>query len=149
MDTAKYDQEMEKLRNVERKKTAGRPKGPDKVVFKKRVTREQFKQLAEFVDAVGQLKDASPIKSSDPLGFPSAGLPANALQSLLEERGRQIQALLDDVEKLTKERDELLLKRENWTRATESQKVAFWVQKHDQLKLKYEELKFRMDGLDK
>ncbi len=46
----------------------------------------------------------------------------------------QIQALLEDISKLTKERDELLVKRENWTRATESDKVRFWINRHDQLK---------------
>jgi hypothetical protein len=44
------------------------------------------------------------------------------MKALLAQRAM----LLEDVDKVTKERDELLVKRENWLRATDDQKTSYW-----------------------
>ncbi len=105
----------------------GRPKGPDKVVYKRNVEPAMVKQLD---DILGRAESAitKPVEHDPILHL------VNCNKESENELKGQIKALLEDVAKLTKERDELLVKRENWVRATESDKVRFWINRHDQLK---------------
>ncbi len=106
----------------------GRPKGPDKVVYKRNVEPAMVKQLDEFIKGGADSVIPKPVEHDPILHL------VNCTKESENELKAQIQALLEDVAKLTKERDELLVKRENWVRATESDKVRFWINRHDQLK---------------
>ncbi len=132
MDTTKYDNEMARLRQVELDKAAsskpvGRPKGPEKVMFRKRIEPSMVTKVEEFIKggANGLPK---------PVATPKLSIPSYENNKETEELKGQIKAVLEDVGKLTKERDELLVKRENWIRSSESQQVRFWINKYDQLK---------------
>jgi hypothetical protein len=103
--------------NTEPKKV-GRPKGPAKVLWRKRVTKEVAALLNEVSNQA--VRDV----------YENTVTP-------VEVRLRpdsQILALLDDVERLEREKAELLGKLDRLSRMSESELVQGWIRKYDALR---------------
>lgn len=152
MDTSNYDQKMAELRAaasngqltkevVDKITRVGRPKGPDKVVFKRNVPAEMVAQLDAIIKG-GANADSKPKEAYiiGEVGKESSG-------ELNEVKG-QLKMVLEDNEKLSKEIEMLEEKIQKVARLTDNEKLALFIRKYDDLKLAYQALEFRTQGLD-
>jgi hypothetical protein len=114
-------------------RSRGRPKGPEKVVFKRRVDPSLVEKIDECIRKAalkrcGLPEDTpwpEPVQEAVPCDSRPPSL-IKSMESLLEDNlglKSQIKALLEDVDRLTKEVALYEVKRENWMRATESQRL--------------------------
>lgn len=133
MDTTKFDTKMEQLRQEELAKTSasrpvGRPKGPEKVLYRKRVTKEELKKMEEAFDKV---VPASVVADHAPKVVEELVNETNELKS-------QIKALLEDNDKLVNEAKALEGRLQRVARLTDSEKLILWIRKYDELKKAYD-----------
>lgn len=148
MDTSNYDAKMAELRAaasngqltkdaVDKIVRVGRPKGPDKVVFKRNVEPAMVAQLDALIKGQSEAKEAymEAKASEDPSKVP------NAVKD-------QIKALLEDIESKEQIIKSLEEKVQKVARLTDNEKLILWIRKYDQLEAAFKELQFRMQGLD-
>ncbi len=133
MDTTKFDNKMAELRAEEiakasSSKPAGRPKGPEKVMFRKRVTKEELKKLEDAFDKV--------VPAS--IGADPTGGPSLATQNEVNELKAQIKALLEDNDRLSKEVATVEHRLSRVARLTDNEKLILWIRKYDELKKVYD-----------
>jgi hypothetical protein len=143
MDTTKYDQKMEELRNEEIKKSAGRPKGPEKVVYKRRIppelaayydrAAEAHKVDPEIIFKIDQMIDKA---LKEKFGLPGRHEMTVAVDPLpvapVSPHG-DVLALLNDVERLEREKRELEEKVQRVARLTDNEKLILWIRKYEAL----------------
>lgn len=79
--------------------------------------------------------------------FGGAGLPVSSHITPVKPSG-DILTLLNDIERLEGEKKALEEKVQKVARLTDSEKLILFIRKYDQLKAQYDEIKFRMDGLE-
>ncbi len=142
MDTTNYDTKMAELRaaasqgtltkeTVDRITKVGRPKGPDKVVYKRNVGPEMVKRLDEFLKR-STSDDPEPVKSGiRPYHEPMPDEEKDELK-------RQIKALLEDNDRLTKEVATIEHRLSRVARLTDNEKLILWIRKYDDLKKAYD-----------
>ena len=148
MDTSNYDTRMAELRAaaqngqltkevVDKIVRPGRPKGPEKVVYKRNVEPSMVPTLDAIVKG-GQIGDSKP-KEAYKIGEED--------KEPSEEIKAQIKALLEDVEakeQTIKNQEEKI---QRIARLTDNEKLILWIRKYDQLEAAFKELQFRMEGL--
>lgn len=154
MDTTKYDTKMEELRAAAQggkldKATVedvlsgravprvGRPKGPDKVVYKRNVDPALVTQLDAIVKGISKPPEAYEIKD-----------PVEDSSSESKELKSQIKALLEDVERLTALTVNQESKIQRIARLTDNEKLILWIRKYEDLEKAFKELQFRCQGQD-
>lgn len=138
MDTSKFDTKMAELRAEEIAKAnpVGRPKGPEKVVFKRRVAPEKVKQLDEMLsDQINDMPYKGQIKAVVAVQAPKV---VEDLVNEKEELKSQIKLLLEDNERMTNELAAVEGRLQRVARLTDSEKLILWIRKYDALKAEYD-----------
>lgn len=138
MDTTNYDTKMAELRAaasngqltkeaIDKVVRVGRPKGPDKVVFKRNVEPQLVAQLDALIKGDSKPKEAYEIKDVSKEG-----------SNEVEDLKRQLNALLEDNEKLTTLVANQEAKIQKVARLTDNEKLILWIRKYDELKQVYD-----------
>ncbi len=140
MDTKAFDDKIAKLRQEGVKgvefpnlSKVGRPKGPDKVVFKRNVIPELVPLLDQIAksDSVKELQKASPEARII--------IDRSHQSAVLEEELKdQIKALLEDNDRLSKELATVEHRLQRVARLTDNEKLILWIRKYDDLKKAYD-----------
>jgi len=132
----------------------GRPKGPDKVVFKKRLTKEEAKMVSDFVRGINMpgyepAGDYDPKKMAESLVSSIPANPSPAInQVVYEDALAEIKGLKLDLKRISDQaveestalgiaRDEIAeLKRkvEACARATDNQKAQWCIKEYERIK---------------
>lgn len=143
MDTSNYDTKMAELRAaaqngqltkdaVDKIVRVGRPKGPDKVVFKRNVEPQMVAQLDALIKGDSKPKEAYVIGDEVKVSSPES----NVLKD-------QIKALLEDIESKDQIIKSLEEKIQKVARLTNDEKLILWIRKYDGLAAAFKELQFR------
>lgn len=138
MDTTNYDTKMAELRAVasngqltkeaiDKVVRVGRPKGPDKVVFKRNVEPQLVAQLDALINGDPKAKE----EYVEARAREDTHKVPNDLKD-------QIKALLDDNEKLSAIIQGLETKVQRVARLTDNEKLILWIRKYDELKKAYD-----------
>lgn len=154
MDTSNYDTKMAELRAAaqtgsitkdkvdeilqrnDRLVRVGRPKGPEKVVYKRNVEPAVAKQLDEWL-AYNQLHKGRD-GDSKPKEAYIIGKEGKETPNEVEELKKQLMALLEDNEKLTTLVSNQEAKIQRVARLTDNEKLILWIRKYDELKKVYD-----------
>lgn len=134
-----------------------RPKGPEKLVFKRSVTEEQFKRLEEillmdtssFDKKMEEYRKIAKTGAPFPYEAPKApdskpkeayiiGDEGKETPNEVEELKKQLMALLEDNEKLTTLVSNQEAKIQRVARLTDNEKLILWIRKYDELKKVYD-----------
>ncbi len=148
MDTTNYDRKMAELRDaaqngqltkdmVDKVIRVGRPKGPDKVVFKRNVDPALVASLDALIKGDSKPKEAYEIRDEVKVSSPELNVSKD-----------QIKALLEDVESKEQIIKSLEEKIQRIARLTDSEKLILWIRKYDELAAAFKELQFRNQGID-
>ena len=145
MDTTNYDAKVAELRaaasqrqlakeSVDKIIRAGRPKGPEKVVYKRNVSPDMVKRMDEFLkrSTSDDPEPATPVHHGDPSGVILSG------QSALDELKKQLAMVLEDNDRLSKEVATIEHRLSRVARLTDNEKLILWIRKYDDLKKAYD-----------
>jgi hypothetical protein len=142
MDTTNYDTKMAELRAaasqgaltrevVDKITKVGRPKGPEKVVYKRNVEPAMVKELDEIIKGA-----ADPAKRT--FTAPPAEVVVEARDLQINELKGQVKALLEDNDRLSKEVATVEHRLSRVARLTDNEKLILWIRKYDELKKVYD-----------
>lgn len=136
MDTTKFDAKMAELRAEEIAKTkpVGRPKGPEKVVYKRRVPDGLVEKLDDVLRSSGLAAPVYRVPSEDG----SEVKVSEAERVEVEDLKRQLKIVLDDNERLTNDLTATEARLQRVARLTDSEKLILWIRKYDELKKVYD-----------
>lgn len=143
MDTTNYDTKMEELRAaakngqltkdaVDKVVRVGRPKGPDKVVFKRNVEPALVSQLDALIKGDPKAKEEY-----------LEARAGEATHKVPNDVKDQIKALLEDIESKDQIIKSLEEKIQKIARLTNDEKLILWIRKYDGLAAAFKELQFR------
>ncbi len=105
----------------------GRPKGPDKVVFKRNVEPQLVAQLDALIKGDSKPKEAYEIRDE-----------VKVSSTEVEGFKSQIKALLEDNDRLAKELATVEHRLQRVARLTDNEKLILWIRKYDELKKAYD-----------
>lgn len=141
----------------ENKKKLGRPKGPEKVYFRRYVTPAMASMLKSFVDGDAHAVAPKPfypdigvsVLKADCKDLPKMDPnPPKSLDEMVERTevslstSVHIKALMDDVERLENEKKALEQRLIKCSEATDDQKARWWMMKYRELEAKMKKGEF-------